>query len=100
MSNKDKGIINDGVVFLEPKSFCSVQDILDIALSPIIAVKVEESEEVLNFLEIENGVFGDDVFGENDLSLFIGDFLFVHEAHMFIYNFCRYGFSKYNFNFL
>lgn len=82
MGNKDKSIVNDGVVFFKSKSLGSIQNILDVTLPTIVAVKVEKSKEVFDFLEVEDGVFGDDVFGKHSLALFISDFFFVHEAHV------------------
>ena len=53
---------------------------MDIALPSVVSVDVEESEEILDFLEGENGILGDNILSENGLSLFFDDF-FLIEAH-------------------
>lgn len=82
MGDKYQCIINDWIVFIEPKGFGGVEDVLDIALSSEVAIQVEQGEEVVYFFQGEDWVLGHNILCENGLSLFIGDLFLVDCAHL------------------
>ena len=91
MSNQYKGIEHNWVILFEAKGLCSVEDVLDVTLTSIISVKVEEGEEVFDFFGGEDGVFGDNILCENDGSLFFDDLFLVYGGHLLqLIYFCRY----------
>lgn len=54
---------------------------MDITFSSIVAVQVEESEEVFDFFESKHWIFGDNIFGEEKLLFFLCELLFVDSDH-------------------
>ena len=59
MSDEDKCIKNDGVVFFETQRFSSIQNILHIALSSIVTIQVKECKKVVDLFDCEDRIFDD-----------------------------------------
>lgn len=74
-----EGFVNEFVFFVEAESFGGVEDVSDIALPSIVAVKVEHVEEVFAMLSGKDGVFGDDFFGKDDFSFLFGELLSIDD---------------------
>jgi len=65
-----KGFINEFVFFIKSKSLGCVEDICNVTLSSIVAVKIEHVKEVFTMLSREDGIFSNDFFGKYGLSFF------------------------------
>jgi len=71
---------NKFVFFIKTKCFGSIKNISDIALSSIVAVKIEHIKEIFTMLSSEDGVFGDDFFAKYNFSFFFSK-LFSIDHH-------------------
>lgn len=69
--------------FIVAESLGRSNDFPDIGLATIIGIKIEESIEILDLLNIEAGVLGYYRFGEDSLLFLLDDGLLVDGAHRY-----------------
>lgn len=79
-----EAFVNEFVFFVEAESFCGIEDVGDVALPSVVAVKIEHIEEVFAVFSGKDGVFGDDFFGEDSPSFLFGELLSIDD-----HGYCR-----------